>query len=363
MLLIYFLSSTALICIFYYILFGKCVFGKNKKSNSKLHPISIIVCAKNEAENLTKNIPKLLSQAYPDFELILINDASIDNSLEVMEHFQEKDSRIVIVNVKNNEAFWGSKKYALTLGIKKATHKRLLFTDADCKPSSNLWIQKMTAQLSSEKQLILGYGGYEKKSGILNALIRFETVLTATQYFSYAKAGIPYMGVGRNISYSSELFYEQRGFTAHMDIKSGDDDLFVNAAATKANTAICIDPEAFTLSKPKTSWSAWISQKRRHIGTAHNYKSIHQFLLGLFFCSNLVFWALAIIGFFTPFWQLTALIVGIKITIQNLVLGKAAILLKEKNLLFWLPFLELLLIVFQIVIFISNRMNKPTAWK
>ena len=363
MVLLYILGVLTFINILYYALFSRFAYSKTEIKLASKTPVSLIVCAKNEADNLQKNIPHWLSQAHPNFELILINDASIDNTLEVMEAFQAKDHRIHIVNVANNEAFWGSKKYALTLGIKKATHHRLIFTDADCTPASNDWLSSMSAHFEGKKHLILGYGGYQKKSGILNALIRFETLLTATQYFSYAKIGIPYMGVGRNLAYSSSLFYEQKGFMSHMKIKSGDDDLFVNEAATKTNTALCLEPKGFTYSIPKTTWSSWFTQKRRHISTAAHYKKKHQFLLGVFYISNVSFWVLSILTLLSPYWIMASGIIGIRILLQHIILGKAAYTLKEQNLIPFLLFLEAFLFIMQFIIFISNRLSKPTQWK
>src|SRR5690606_23600427 len=129
-----------------------------KKTPARL-PVSVIICAKNEAENLNNFLPKVLSQNHPEFEVVVINDASTDETLEVIEEFQSRDPRIKIVNVQNNEAFWANKKYALTLGIKKAVYPYLLFTDADCEPQSDSWISEMTSLYGEGKSIILGYGG------------------------------------------------------------------------------------------------------------------------------------------------------------------------------------------------------------
>jgi hypothetical protein len=298
MVLLYLLGIVVLINCSYFLLFSKFSFLKPSEGKTKKdYAVSLIVCAKNEAENLRKNIPLWLEQKYPDFEIVLINDASSDDTLEVMESFAIEDPRIVIVNVKNNEAFWGSKKYALTLGIKRAKNKRMLFTDADCRPESTLWIKTMVSKFSKQRQLVLGYGAYEKHPGILNALIRFETLMTALQYFSYAKVGLPYMGVGRNMAYTSDLYYSTNGFMSHMKIPSGDDDLFVNEAATKTNTALCLNEEAFTYSEPKSTWTAWKLQKKRHVSTSKLYKLKHKFLLGSYYIFNLLFWILGIVCF------------------------------------------------------------------
>jgi len=364
MVLLYIFTAVVLINCCYFLLFSKFSFLKHSKSNkTEVTPVSLIVCAKNEAENLKIHIPFWLQQNHPNFEIILINDASIDNTLEVLESFSEKHDKIKIVDVENNEAFWGSKKYALTLGIKKASHQKMIFTDADCKPASNNWLTEMASHFSNQKELILGFGGYQKQSGILNKIIRFETLLTAIQYFSYAKAGIPYMGVGRNLGYTSNLYYNKNGFMSHMDISSGDDDLFVNEAATNKNTAICFSKNSFTYSVPKKTWENWFKQKRRHVTTANLYKTKHKFLLGLYFISQVLFWVFAGITLFFLDWKIPVAIICFRFLFQGIIFGKAASKLDQKDLIYLFPFWELFLILLQLTIFITNSRSKPTPWK
>lgn len=350
--------------ILFYIGYFSFANAKPLKQTYSQIPVSIIVCAKNEAENLQEFIPLILKQDYPDFEVILINDASTDQTLEVMENFAAKDPRVNIVNVINNEAFWGKKKYALTLGIKKAKNNHLLFTDADCTPVSNLWIASMISNFQNEKSIVLGYGGYLKNKSFLSLLIRFETLLTATQYFSYTKWGIPYMGVGRNLAYTSEEFYLQNGFATHLHLRSGDDDLFVNQAATSENTEICFDENSFTRSIPQPDYKSWYSQKRRHVSTASNYKMQHQLLLGTFYCSQISFWLLLfILLVFQIYWPLVISVLGVRLLIQYIVFWKIAQKLDEKDLVWMFPILEVTLIFSQLSIFISNLFSKPTHWK
>ena len=210
LLLFYCFLVVATINTLFYISFFKFLFSVEKAPQVRINqPVSIVICAKNEAENLQQNLPYILNQDYSDFEVILINDSSSDETLAVMEDFELQDSRVVVVNVESNERFWGNKKYALTLGIKKAKFEKLLFTDADCYPKSNQWLKEMAQGFQHEKDLVLGYGAYEKvKNSFLNKIIRFETLLTALQYFSAAKNRHPYMGVGRNLAYTSNIFYE-----------------------------------------------------------------------------------------------------------------------------------------------------------
>jgi glycosyltransferase involved in cell wall biosynthesis len=345
---------------------GYFSFASAKESSSNYSPsVSVIICAKNEAENLKKFIPFILEQNYSEFELILVNDASIDDTLEVMEYFKETDHRVQLVNVQNNEAFWGKKKYALTLGIKKAKNAMLLFTDADCKPESDMWISEMASSFTQDKSIVLGYGGYLKNKGsFLNKLIRYETLLTAIQYFSFAKWGIPYMGVGRNLAYTAKEFYNQNGFATHLHIRSGDDDLFVNQAGTNKNTAIAFQKSSITRSVAKESFADWVLQKRRHISTANFYKKKHKFLLATFYASQIGFWILLL--FLLSFKIYLPIVLGffaLRLLIQYTVYYKSAKKLDEMDLLWLLPFLELFLIFAQLSIFSMNIFSKPTTWK
>ena len=363
--LYFFIVIVALQLAYYLIVFGKFAFAKSQKSNPKRISISVIVCAKNEGENVAKYIPLLAEQDYPDFEIILIDDASSDNTLEIFEEFEKQYSNIRLVKVKNNEAFWGNKKYALTLGIKSSKKDYLIFTDADCYPVSKNWITTMSSQFTMQKTIVLGYGGYEKvANSFLNKIIRFETLLTAVQYFSWGKIGKPYMGIGRNLAYKKEEFFNVNGFISHIQVRTGDDDLFINQVSNSKNTAICYSPESFTFSEPKKTFKGWFTQKRRHVSTAKFYKTFDKFQLGLFYVSQLLFLILAIVLLAFQFqWIIVLSLVGFRYLFTWITLGFAAGKLKEKDVMYWFPIIEIVLIFTQLNVFITNLFSKPVYWK
>jgi glycosyltransferase involved in cell wall biosynthesis len=362
----YFFIAIFVVQISYYLgVFGKFAFAKPQEITQKKLPVSVIVCAKNEEENVKKFIPLLAEQNYPDFEIVLIDDASSDETLEIFEQFEKQYPNIRLVKVENNEAFWGNKKYALTLGIKASKKDYLLFTDADCYPTSTEWITAMTSQFTMNKTIVLGYGGYEKSDrSLLNKIIRFETVLTAIQYFSWAKIGHPYMGVGRNLAYKKEEFFNVNGFIEHIQVRSGDDDLFVNQAANKDNVTISYEPESFTYSKPKESYKEWFAQKRRHVATANYYKVFDKIQLGVFYTSQLFFFLLVILLLAFQFqWIAVLALLATRYTIAWIVVGFSAGKLKENDIKIWFPVVEMVLIFTQINIFITNIFSKPVHWK
>jgi len=321
LLLFYMFIVVVIIQIIYYLfIFGKLALLKPKATKPNKHKVSVIICA----------------------------------------IYSNKYHNISVVNVEQNETFWGNKKYALTLGIKAAKYDYLLLTDADCKPLSRYWIKQMSAYFEDNKSIVLGYGAYEKVNySFLNKLIRFETLLTAVQYFSYALLGNPYMGVGRNLAYKKEEFYNNNGFVDHMDVLSGDDDLFINQIAQEDNVTLNISPYSFTKSQPETTFKNWFQQKKRHVSTSFKYKIEHKIFLSLFYISQLLFWLISILLLISQYKFLTVLILFASlIIIKYIVLGISAKKLREKDLILFLPILEVFLICFQFSIFISNLFSK-----
>lgn len=364
-LLLVFIGITLLQLVYYVFIFGKFSFAKKQEITPKRLPISIIICAKNEEENIKRYFPNIVSQNYPDYEIVLIDDASSDETLALFESYEKEYANVKLVKVENNEAFWGNKKFALTLGIKAAKNEYLVFTNANCYPVSSDWLLQISSQFTKEKTIVLGYGAYEKvKNSFLNKIIRFDAVLTATQYFSWAKLGKPYMGIGRNLAYKKSEFFNVRGFMDHMKVRAGDDDLFINQAATSSNTAILFSGESFTYTEAKSSFKDWVLQKRRNSATAHFYKGFDKFQLGLFLFSQLSFFIMAILLLsFQYEWIVVTSIIVFRYLFSWITLGYAASKLKEKDVLFWYPLIELIVIVIQINVFIKNLFSKPIHWK
>lgn len=327
--------------------------------------LSVLICARNEAENLKKNLPFILAQTFPDFEIIVVNDASTDETAAVLADFQLKNSRLRVISSSEKKS--PGKKTALAEAIRAAKNDRLVLTDADCRPASPRWLEHMAAEFSDEKQIVLGFSPYRREPGFLNAWIQFEACWTAVQYVAAARAGIPYMGVGRNLAYSKRLFEQAGGFQNHADLPSGDDDLFISAAANGQNTAVCLDPDSFVFSKPNTTWAAYVNQKKRHFTTGHRYRPAQKWLLAIAALSHGCHYLLAAGLLFTNcsmMFVLMCYVVRIMVVslFWTLILRKFQAL----RLLPILPLLDFGLIlhhlVFSPVIFFSSN-NKPVSWK
>ena len=356
---------TAAQLFYYFFFFVRLAFYKTaQKSNSQTHAVSVIVCARDEAENLAMNLPALLVQKYGStHEILVVNDNSFDESKYILEAYQKKFKQLQIVELTQEAKMINGKKYPLSVGIKTAKHEVVLLTDADCVPASDTWIERMQDGYHEDTEIVLGYSAYHKQKGWLNKKIRWETFHTALQYLSYALAGIPYMGVGRNLSYKKAVFFRHKGFSAHNKLASGDDDLFINMAATKKNTRIQIHPESFTLSKPPLDAKQWHTQKRRHYSTASYYKPLHKFLLGTYSLTQFLFYPLCGLSMVFYNWQWGLILLGTKWLVQGIILYKSMKKLGESDL-FGFYILFDLWMFFYYLRFAPALFKKPaTGWK
>lgn len=327
-------------------------------------PVSVIISARNEAENLKENLPLILQQNYHDYEVIVINDCSYDSSDVVLEDLQRLYPHLKVVTITEHDRFKTGKKFALTLGIKAAKNEYLLFTDADCKPASVNWITRMAINFSTGAQIVLGYSPYYKARGFISLFTRFETLKTAINYLSNALSGNPYMGIGRNLAYTKSLFFSQKGFASHMHVISGDDDLFVNQHATTNNTIIEIHPEAFTYTSAKTTLKSWYRQKKRHMGVGKLYKNKHRRMLSFDALTGFIFYILLILCLVFKYEPLLALgLFVFRLILQLIIYSKIFKKLDGKDLIWYLPFFDIIYYMYLNVFGLIGTFLKTTQWK
>lgn len=280
--------------IYLLIIFGRTAFSKPQKANpnpQKEEGVTVLIAAHNEFKNLKTLIPKLFEQDYPSFDVMIVNDRSTDRTKRLLEDMMSIYPRLRSVTIKYTPSHVTAKKFAMTLGIKVSKNDVILLTDADCIPNSDQWIRKMTAPVRQEgKTFALGFSGYEKIKGFLNNWIQYETLLTALYYVSFGLWKAPFMGIGRNLCYRRSFFMEVKAFKGFWHLEGGDDDLFVNQYATGSNTAIVLDPEANTTSKPKVTFKEYMVQKKRHLHAGKYYRTEDKQKIGFFSLSHALFW-------------------------------------------------------------------------
>lgn len=328
-------------------------------------PISVIISARNESANLKQFLPGILEQEYPNFEVIVVNDCSYDDSDLVLDDFKIRYPHLKVVTKTEHNRFKTGKKFALTLGIKAAANEHLLFTDADCAPASKQWISHMAANfLTPDVQIVLGYSPYYKAKKLVNGIIRFETVKTAINYLSAALNKNAYMGIGRNLAYTKSLFFASKGFASHMHVLSGDDDLFVNQNANTENTAIELHPDSFIFSPAKSTIKGLYRQKTRHMGGGKLYRGKHRSMLSVDALSGLLFYALLIACLvlrIEPLWVAGAFLM--RWLIQLFIYSKIFKKLNASSQLLYLPVFDFVYYIYINVFGVIGTFIKTKQWK
>ncbi|RQO30662.1 hypothetical protein DBR32_07985 [Taibaiella sp. KBW10] len=299
--------------------------------DADLPKVSVLICGKNEAANFKKHLPKILGQHYPAtaFEVLVVDDGSTDATQQVLQELQQQYPQLRIHSLKEaEEKKFPGKKNALYKGLQHCTYPIVLLTDADCVPASSDWIRIMAGHYQQAKNknpeqayFVLAYGAYQQVPGLLNKFIRWETVHTFQQYSSWAKLGLPYMGVGRNLLYEREavlrtLDNDEDFAQKFKQTPSGDDDLIVAYLAHKENTLVVSQPEAKTVSEVHTSWAAWWKQKTRHVSSGKYYPEKIKTALGLYALSAFLYWITGL------YLLIAAFTLQIKIIVLLLMLGR-----------------------------------------
>ena len=332
-------------------------------------PVSIVVCARNELDNLRRLLPLLLQQDYPaGFEIVLIDDRSHDDTyLYAQQLAQYYPDKMRLVTIDRTPDSFAPKKYALTLGIKATRYAHLLFTDADCIPATNQWLRLMQRGFAQENgaAVVLGFSAYAEAPGFLNQLIRFETLLTAAQYLSFAWRGWPYMGVGRNLAYTRACFTATKGFASHIRQLSGDDDLLVQDAVRYGQRiAVMADPSAHTISEPAATWRAWWRQKRRHLSAGRAYRLADRLRVGTFLLANMLFYLAAIVLLFSlNNWIPLVVILAFRTLLVSVVYARLSRRLDQSIIVGLLPVLDVVYFFQYLALGISLFLNRTLRWK
>ena len=294
----------------------------------ELPPLSVILCARNEADNLRKALPAILEQDYPQFEVIVINDASTDETEDVLE---EKYPHLYHSFTPDSARYISHKKLALTLGIKASKYDWLVFTETNCIPASKDWLKLMARNFTSQTQVVLGYSGYDRTKGWLHKRVAFDTLFQSLRYLGLALAGKPYMGIGRNLAYRKELFFKQKGFSSYLNLQRGEDDLFINQIANSSNTRVETDLNATMRIQPVYRYKDWKEEKVSYMATARFYHGAQRYLLGFETLSCLLFYATCIagivLGILDFHWLaagITLLLWLIRYTVQAIVINQTA---------------------------------------
>ena len=336
-------------------------------SDVQLPTVSVIVCAHNEYDNLQDYLSILLEQDYPCYEVIVVDDSSEDGSDLLLERWSRQYGNLYHTFVPRGARVLSNKKLALTIGIKAAHYDYLLLTDADCRPESKFWIREMMQGFANQQtEVVLGFSPYFEKKGLLNHLIGYDTLFNGLQYMGMARAGKPYMGVGRNLAYKRETFFSVGGFKGLLGNRAGDDDLFVNRIANAANTVVVHNPNSIVWSVPKTTWREWFHQKRRHLSVSPQYRTKSKIQLTLEPLSRGIFYASLLISAIVGNIELISIALALfllRLLVQLIIINVSARRLNMRGYSLGLIAYDIILPLITIYMMLTQPLQKkPLYW-
>lgn len=355
--------------IYYLGLYNKIYTHIQKENNADVNlkhpPLSVIIVAKDAANELKENLPFILEQDYPEFEVIVIYDSAADDCDDVLKLLEDKYPNLYHTFIPDSARYISHKKLGITMGIKASRHDWLVFTESNCRPQSKRWLRQMARNFTPSTEIVLGYSNYEKTSGWFNKKITFDTLLNSMRYLGMAISGHPYMGTGRNMAYRKSLYYKQKGFSSHLNLQRGEDDLFINETANEHNTRVETDPESLVrISLPKYK-RIWREEKISYMATSRLFKGTARYLIGFETCSRLLFYittiATIIISTILHQWIIAGialLLWTLRYVLQLVVFRKASTYLGERKFYALLPVFDILQPIWNLGFKLQRRIRR-----
>lgn len=277
-----------LIQVLYYLVVYKkpCSYERKREKIHSLDiyqpSVSVIIASKNEADNIARNLPPILEQDYPDFEVIVVNMGSTDETDVQLKLLGQKYPNLYHTYIPEEAETYNEKKLALTIGAKAAKNDILLFTEAYCKPSSELWIQEFANEFKKGRDIVLGYCKLHVKKGtFMRKFILYDNLIQNLKFLSLAILRHPFMGINRNLAYKRELFFEEKGFSSVLSIENGEDDLFINNVSRGRKAGVVVSADSMTESDVVDNFQVWRNLKSKYLFTKKYYKGASSFVFGL----------------------------------------------------------------------------------
>ena len=361
-LLVSFAAIALVQLIYFWLLFVRLAFYKKTFEETEEKPVSVVIIANNQYRDVNENLAAFLEQAHRKYEVVLVVDNSEDGTMELAEEFTAKYPHLRIVELTQSLNWFSGRKFPLSLGIKSAYSDLILLTDITCRPANDHWITQMTSAMQPGREIVLGYSSWRTTSKI-NKWLRFTAFYDALLYLSAALSGIAFKGIGRNLSYTRELFYRNKGFSAHYTIIAGDDELFVNKTATRKNVSVQLSAASRIDQVRPVTFRQWLQSEQTRLRIRRYFKLGHRLLIVTYNASLLLFYAIftALLMLKAP-WISVAAIFALRLINQLILFGLIQKRLHEKNLLLLTPLFEILLLLIDFFIRLRLLFSPKRKW-
>ena len=222
--------------------------------------VSVLVYSHNEAESLARNLPVLLSQNYPKYEVIVLDDNSRDHTRDVLTMMDQRSDILMHTKIDEKTRAMSHRKLAVLLGTKSAHYDIILMTHAQCMPASAEWISGLVSHFANPAvEVVLGPVVYERRASFLSRFCQFDLFQRLLLMFGITLTMKAYAGWGQNLAFRKSTFYANRsqGFQRHLKMQPGEDDLFVTDVARGGNVAVACTPATVMTDQSQPLFINW----------------------------------------------------------------------------------------------------------
>ena len=329
--------------------------------------ITVIIPVRNEAANLPHLLADLNAQTYPNFSVIIADDASTDTTAALaLAYVPVARYPLSVFTLANDPTVASPKKRAITQSIARTNSELIVTTDGDCRVGPH-WLGAFADFYGQTgAQLISGPVAFTTNSTVFGSLQTVEFASLIGAGAATMAMGLPTMCNGANLCYRKAVFEAVNGFAGVDHVASGDDELLMHKIAERhpkgvyflKNQAVIVETAAHS------SVGTFYQQRKRWAGKWRTYTSVLPSLLAVFvFLSNMT--PVVAVGLWLAgglSGLATAGIVGLKLVPEFIYLQTILTFLQKKRAIAWIPLTQLVYPFY--VLFFGLAAQKPgIVWK
>ncbi len=229
--------------LYLFLFTGRVLFKKNIKNNDiGGKPLSLILAVRNEEDNLKNNLPKILSLDNVDFEMVVVDDFSQDNSYLVLGLLKDRYKRLTISMLNQETKF--SVKLAQNIAIKASKNQWVLNIPVSLSEVADEWLDNISGATDEEKNVIIGYSTFARSKGFFNSLIRIENYFLHLKSTGYILNRIPFVYSDENVAFKKEKYFEIGGYRQKVTEFYANLELIINSFIKKKTTTVLFNKES-----------------------------------------------------------------------------------------------------------------------
>lgn len=210
--------------------------------------LTVVVVAHNHGDVLEENLRLMATQDYPSYEIIVVNDASTDDTADIITRAENRFNNVRHTFTPSTARHVSHSKLSITLGVLAAQSEWIVLTGGDCRPASAQWLASLSGAMTDGTDFVLGYSNFMRIPKLLNSRLRLDRLLRLLRYFHAAQ---PAFGRGKavgahnaNVAFRKSVFLNEKGFYNQLALLGGEDILFVDHTARPGRTAVVCNAEA-----------------------------------------------------------------------------------------------------------------------